>query len=115
MITVKPLRWLGDSRERLREFPSDARMRAGFELWELQQGHEPSDWKPMPSVGLGVNEVRVHARGEYRVLYVAKFAEAVYVLHSFAKKTQQTPKRDLELAKDRFRELVKQRKKETRS
>ncbi len=114
-MPVKPLEWLGDSRERLREFPADARLRAGFELWELQQGHEPSDWKPMPSVGLGVNEVRVHTRGEYRVLYVAKFVEAVYVLHSFSKKTRQTSKRDAHLAKERFLELVKRRKKEARS
>lgn len=111
---MKPLRWLGDSRARVGEFPPDARRRAGFELWEVQQGHEPSDWKPMPSVGLGVSEIRVHAKGEYRVLYVAKFAEAVYVLHAFGKKTRQTSKRDIDHAAARFHELVESRKRERR-
>jgi phage-related protein len=114
MIIIKPLAWLGDSLDRVREFSSDARQLAGFELWEVQQGKEPSAWKPMPTVGLGVREIRVHADGAYRVLYVAKFAEAVYVLHAFAKKTEQTAKRDIDLAKDRFRELVNQRRKERR-
>jgi phage-related protein len=112
MITSKPLAWLGDSRDRVREFSPDARLITGFELWEVQQGKEPSDWKPMPTVGLGVSEIRIHAKGEYRVLYVAKFAEAVYVLHAFEKKTRQTAKRDIDLAANRFRELVNHRKKE---
>ena len=72
-------------------------------------GNAPSDWKPMPSVGQGVNEIRVHAKGEYRVLYVAKFDEAVYVLHAFPKKTQRTPKQDLEIAGNRYRALVQER------
>jgi phage-related protein len=106
---IKPLRWLGDSKRRIREFPQEARQRAGFELWEVQQGHEPSDWKPMPTVGQGVNEIRVHAKGEYRVLYVAKFEEAVYVLHAFPKKTQRTSKQDVEVASDRYRALLQVR------
>jgi phage-related protein len=109
-MNIKPVSWLGDSRERLREFSEEARAVAGFELWEVQQGKEPSDWKPMPSVGLGVNEIRVRAGGAFRVIYVAKFAEAVYVLHAFQKKARKTPKPDLELARQRFRELVQERK-----
>ncbi len=108
-MLIKTLRWLGDSKRRIREFPGEARQRAGFELWEVQQGNEPSDWKPMPSVGQGVNEIRVHTEGEHRVLYVAKFEEAVYILHAFAKKTQRTPKQDLEIAGDRYRALVRER------
>lgn len=97
-IASKPLRWLGDSRRRLCGLPEEARRRAGFELWEVQQGKEPTDWKPMPSVGVGVNEIRVHAKGEHQIMYVAKFDEAVYVLHAFEKKTQRTPQHDIELA-----------------
>jgi phage-related protein len=89
-----------------------ARQRAGFELWEVQQGREPCDWKPMPSIGSGANELRVHAGGERRVIYVAKFDEAVYVLHAFAKKTRRTPQREIELARSRFRELNARRRRE---
>jgi phage-related protein len=106
MIMIKPLYWLGDSLEQVREFAPRARERIGFELWEVQQGNEPTDWKPVTTVGPGVNEIRVHAKGEYRVLYVAKLAHAVYVLHAFAKKTRQTSKRDIDLATTRYRGLV---------
>jgi len=68
------------------------------------------DWKPMPLVGTGVIEIRVHAEGEYRVFYVAKFEEAVYVLHVFAKKTRKASSLDLELGKKRYRELLERRK-----
>lgn len=108
-MLIKALRWLGDSRRRIRDFPQEARQEIGFELWEVQQGNEPSDWKPMPTVGQGVNEIRVHAEGEHRVLYVAKFAEAVYVLHAFEKKTQRTSKPDIEIASARYRALVQER------
>jgi phage-related protein len=108
----KALRWLSDSRRRLCEFPEAARRRAGFELWEVQQGKEPSDWKAMPSVGAGVNEIRVHAKGEHRVMYVAKFNEAVYVLHAFEKKTQRTVQHDIDLARARYRALIEERRRE---
>ena len=110
IITIKPVVWLADSREQLSGFPDLALRVAGFELWEVQQGKEPSDWKPMPSVGLGVREIRVRAGGAFRVFYVARFAEAVYVLHAFQKKAQKTPKPDIELARSRFRALILQRK-----
>lgn len=80
----------------------------------MQQGKEPSDWKAMPSVGAGVNEIRVHAKGEHRVMYVAKFDEAVYVLHAFEKKTQRTPQLDIELARARLRGLVEERRRKRR-
>lgn len=110
-MLIKSLRWLGDSRRRISEFSEEARQRAGFELWEVQQGNEPSDWKPMSAVGPGVKEIRIHVEGEYRVLYVAKFEEAVYVLHVFQKKTQRTSKPDIETASDRYRALLQQRRK----
>ena len=110
MKPVKPVVWLADSQEQLAAFAPDARRVAGFELWEVQQGKEPSDWKPMPTVGLGVNEIRVRVGAAYRVLCIAKFAEAVYVLHAFQKKSRKTPKLDIELARTRFRTLIQDRK-----
>jgi phage-related protein len=107
-MVIKPIRWVADSRRRIGEFSQEARQIAGFELWEVQQGNEPSDWKPMTTVGSGVKEIRIHVEGEYRVLYVAKFEEAVYVLHVFQKKTQRTPKPDIEIASNRYRALLQQ-------
>jgi len=108
---LKPVEFRGDSLDRLREFPSDARHEAGFQLERVQRGLEPFDWKPMPTVGSGVREIRVREdSGAFRVLYVAKFADAVYVLHCFQKKTQATAKRDLDLGTARYRELVREQR-----
>ena len=98
--------WLGDSREKIRAFPEDVRMIAGFQIWRVQRGQEPNDWKPMPSVGLGVQEIRIRTGAEHRVLYVARFAEAIYVLHAFEKRTRRTPKDALDLAGQRLRALI---------
>ena len=106
---MKPITWLGDSLEQVRGFSDDARREAGFELGEVQKGLDPSDCKPMTGVAAGVKEIRIHTENEYRVMYVAKFAEAVYVLHAFTKKTQQTQKKDIDLASQRYRELVNER------
>jgi phage-related protein len=94
----------------VRGFPPEARREAGFQLERVQAGGMPADWKPIPSVGLGVNELRVRVGGAYRVIYIAKFAEAVYVLHAFEKKTRKTAVTDLALARARFGELVKERR-----
>jgi len=83
---------------------------AGLQLRRVQQGLDPLDWKPMSTVGSGVREIRVHTALEHRVLYVAKFAEAVYVLHAFEKRTRKASSRDLELARQRLRGLVAQRR-----
>jgi phage-related protein len=101
--------WLGDSRERIRAFPEDVRMIAGFQMWRVQRGLEPNDWKPMPSVGLGVQEIRIRTGAEHRVLYVARFAEAIYVLHAFEKRARQTTKDAIDLAGQRLRSLSKRR------
>lgn len=82
---------------------------AGYQLWLVQLGLEPNDWKPMASVGPGVREIRIHTDAEHRVLYVAKFEEGVYVLHAFEKKTPKTPQRDLQIAVERLRWLQLQR------
>ena len=106
----KPLVWVGSSLDDLRAFPDDARRRAGYQLRRVQLGLMPDDWKPMTSVGPGVREIRIHADGEFRVLYVARFEEAIYVLHAFEKKSRRTPKSDIDLADARYRGLVNERR-----
>jgi phage-related protein len=108
----KPLIWLGASLAALKEFPDDARQIAGFQLRRVQQGLEPNDWKPVSTVGGGVREIRIHTGVEHRVIYLATFAEGVYVLHAFEKRTQKTPKRDIELARERFRALMVNRRRQ---
>lgn len=102
---MKSLSFVGNSEKILAAFPAEARKAAGFELWQVQLGLMPSDFKPMSSVGTGAYEVRIHAGGEWRVIYVAKFKDAVYVLHAFQKKTQQTRKEDIELARKRYQQI----------
>jgi phage-related protein len=107
---AKPIDWFGDSRDRLRRFPPAARREMGYQLSLVQAGRSPTDWKPIPSVGSGVIEIRVHADIEYRVFYVAKFEGAVYVLHAFVKKTRKTSALDVELASRRYRGLLERQK-----
>ena len=107
----KPVFWLGSALDDLRAFPEEARRSAGHEIHLVQLGLEPSDWRPMSSVGPGVMELRIHSQLEHRVFYIAKFAEAVFVIHAFQKKRRKTPKRDIDLAKHRLTELLRQRSK----
>jgi len=103
---MRPVCFLGDSLKCLREFPEGARHDAGYQLDKVQRGDQPDDFKPMPSIGKGVEEIRVLDRsGAYRVIYFARGADAVHVLHAFHKKTQRTPKKDFEIAKRRFGQL----------
>ncbi len=105
---MKPVRFLGDSLKCLREFPEDARHDVGYQLDKVQRGHQPDDFKPMPSIGRGVEELRVwDESGTYRVVDTARVAEAVYVLHAFQKKTQATSQRDVDVAKARYTELMR--------
>lgn len=69
----------------------------------------PTDWKPMSSVGSGVVEIRIRGRLEHRVLYIAKFADAIYVLHAFEKKSQKTRKADVSTARRRLKDLESSR------
>jgi phage-related protein len=108
-VSEKPVAWLGSSLQDLRAFPEDARRAAGYQLGRVQHGLLPTDWKPMNAVGTGVIEIRVHTRLEHRVFYVAKFEEAVYVLHAFEKRTRQTPQSAIKLAKKRLADLIHQR------
>lgn len=105
---MKLLRFLGDSLKSLREFPEDARHDAGYQLDRVQRGEQPDDFKPMRSIGKGVEELLVwDDSGTYRVIYTARLADAVYVLHAFQKKTQTTAKRDVELARKRYTDLIR--------
>jgi phage-related protein len=109
MIDLKPVEFRGSALDDLRAFPQAARREAGHQLDQVQHGREPYDWKPMNTVGRGVREIRIRdAAGAFRVLYVAKFDDAVYVLHCFQKKTQKTSKADLNLAAQRYRDLLKE-------
>jgi phage-related protein len=98
---MKPLRFVGSSLDDLRDFPAEARRQAGFELYAVQRTLEPTDWKPMTAVGSAAREIRIHVLGEWRVLYVAKFDDAVFVLHAFQKKSRKTRREDIELARQR--------------
>jgi phage-related protein len=114
MNDEKDIRWVGSSYDDILAFPALARREAGFQLGRLQVGLDPEDWKPFDDVGSGVREIRIRdPSGIYRVMYVAKFEEAVYVLHCFQKKSQATSKHDKEIAATRFRAIARERKAQT--
>jgi phage-related protein len=105
-MTLKPVVFLGDSRDRLRGFPAAIRQDLGRELARVQEGRDPVDWKPMPAVGRGAREIRVSGRpGEFRAVYAASIGDTIYVLHAFHKKAQKTRKRDVDLAAERYRRI----------
>ncbi|WP_346730556.1 type II toxin-antitoxin system RelE/ParE family toxin [Caballeronia sp. dw_19] len=105
------MRWVGSAYDDLLEFPEEPRRDAGFQLSKVQSGLDPEDWKPFGEVGAGAREIRIRdSSGIFRVMYVAKFEEAVYVLHCFQKKTQATSKRDKEIAEARYRAVANARK-----
>jgi phage-related protein len=109
-MPLKPVIWVGSSLEDLRGFPAAARQRAGYNLHRVQLGEEPTDWKPMPNVGAGVVELRIRTDRAQCVFYVARYSEAIYVLHAFEKKTQKTTKQDLEIGRARLREVLRLRR-----
>jgi len=109
MTVSKSVAFRGSCLDDLRAFPLAAKREAGHQLDQVQNGQEPDDWKPMNIVGQGVKEIRIRdTAGAFRVIYVAKFADAVYVLHCFQKKTQKTSKADLDLASNRYRDLLQE-------
>ena len=109
-MPVKPISFVGSALDDLRGFPAAARREAGYQLDRVQRGLEPDDWRPMPSIGTGVREIRVRDEaGAFRILYVANLADAVYVLHAFQKKSEKTSQRDLDLAAARLRQISKGR------
>jgi phage-related protein len=111
MSQEKEIRWVGSAYDDVLAFPDEPRRQAGFQLGKVQAGVEPDDWKPFDDVGAGTKEIRIRESSEiYRVMYVAKFEEVVYVLHCFQKKTQATSKHDKEIAEVRYRAVVNARK-----
>ena len=104
---IKPVKFRGDALESLRRFPESARQDAGFQLDKVQRGRDPDDWKPMRSIGLGVKEIRIRdVTGAFRVIYLATLADAVYVLHCFQNKSEQTSNKDIQLARKRYKDLM---------
>ncbi|BAN36181.1 hypothetical protein SCD_n02373 [Sulfuricella denitrificans skB26] len=109
MSKLKPVEFCGSALDDLRAFPVSARREAGHQLDRVQHGLEADDWKPIPTIGQGVREIRIcDAAGAFRIVYVAKFTNAIYVIHCFQKKTQKTSKTDLDLAESRYRDLIKE-------
>jgi phage-related protein len=107
---MKELYWVGTSKQDLIAFPDNAKQEAGYQLSRVQEGKEPTDWKPMKTVGQGCQEIRIKdARGIYRVFYVVIKDDGVYVLHAFQKRTQKTEKKDITKAKRRYNEVMRQK------
>ncbi len=112
MKIKKPIQWVGSSLDDVKAFPVSSRRKIGFQLDRVQRGLEPEDWKPFNQIGAGVKEIRIRdPDGIYRVIYVAKFEEAVYVLHAFQKKTQTTAEQDKAIANLRYKRLLALRSK----
>lgn len=111
MENEKEIRWIGSAYDDLLAFPDNARRTAGFQLSKVQAGLEPEDWRPFDGVGSGTREIRIReSNGIYRVMYVAKFEEAIYVLHCFQKKTQATSKHDKDITQARYRAVISMRR-----
>ena len=105
----KPINWVGTSRDDVCSFPEDARRKVGFQLRAVQRGENPTDFKPMSTIGKGVYEIRIRTEDAYRIFYVARFEEAVYVLHAFQKKTQKTAKQDIQIGQQRYQQMIQDR------
>lgn len=102
---MEDIEFLGRSLQAICEFPADPKREAGHQLDRVQNGREPNDWKPMTSIGQGVREIRIRNEGQYRVIYVAKYSDVIYVLHAFLKKTKKTNKKDIDAAKRELQKL----------
>jgi phage-related protein len=107
---MKPVVFKFTAQKDIKSFPARVRQKAGHELMAVQMGMDPIDCKPMPAIGSGVKEIRIHENGEFRVVFIAGFPEAVYVLHAFQKKSQKTPKKDIALARQRLKQLEQERR-----
>jgi phage-related protein len=109
--SVKPIEFRGRALADLCSFPNTARREAGYQLYQVQEGEDPDAWKPMNTIGQGVREIRIRDKdGAFRVIYVAKFEDAIYVLHCFQKKTQKTSADDIALASRRYKDLIRELK-----
>ena len=104
---MKTVEFIGSSLDDVSAITIEVRRVVGHELWQVQNGPMPSDYRPMPVIGSGAHEIRVHLMGEWRVIYVAKFEDTVFVLHAFQKKTQAMRQQDIEVARRRYRQIGK--------
>jgi len=105
---MKQLSFVGSALDDLKHFPDDARSDAGYELYRIQQGLDPTDWKPMKTVGAGVREIRIkEAGGIYRVFYVTDIGDEIYVLHAFTKKTDKTSQHDVDIGRTRYKAVTR--------
>jgi len=106
---IKAVEFRGDALDTLRAFPDSARRQAGYQIDRVQQGFDPDDWKPINTIGRGVREIRVRdTNGAFRVVYGAKFEEAIFVLHCFQKKSEKTSREDLALATKHYKDLLQE-------
>jgi len=111
MTHEKPIYWVGTSHKDLLNFPDEAKRNAGYQLHLIQNGLDPENWKEFQTIGAGVREIRISESGNaFRVMYIAKFSERVYVLHSFQKKTQKTSIKDVNIAKIRYNAIINKEK-----
>lgn len=97
----------GNTLKTIRQLPDDVRHRSGYEIDRIQRGKEPENWKPFSTIGQGAREIRIQVDRQYRIIYIAKFEDKVHVLHVFEKKTQKTRKSDIEIAKNRLKEVIR--------
>jgi phage-related protein len=108
MGNEKEIYWVGSSYRDITQFPKQAKQEAGYQLYRVQNGLDPENWKPIQTVGVGVREIRISDDGNaFRIMYVAKFLERIYVLHSFQKKTQKTTQKDIDIAKVRYKAIIR--------
>jgi phage-related protein len=111
MDDEKEVYWVGSSYKDLLEFPEQAKHEVSYQLHRVQNGLNPEDWKPFQTIGAGVKEIRISDDGNiFRVMYIAKFEEKIYVLHSFQKKTQKTSRKDIDIAKTRYKAIINREK-----
>ena len=108
-MTRKNIFWVGSSMRAFQAIPERARLRFSYDLERVQDGSHPSSWRPMSTVGAGVVEMRVSADGAFRLLYVAKYPEGIYVLHVFLKKSRKTSMLDHEVARARLKAVLRAR------
>lgn len=108
---MKPIEFCGQSLDVIRQFPAPVKRDSGHQLDRVQRGLDPQDWKPVGQIGPGAREIRIQERGQYRVIYAAKFEDAVYVLHAFHKKTQQIRQTDMDIARRAYQTVQRKRNK----
>ena len=106
---MKSIEFHGHSLETIRKFPLVVTREIGYQLDRLQRGLNPVDWKPMPTVGKGVREMRIHRHGQYRVIFVTNVADSILVLHAFKKKAAKTARVDINQARNALKRATKRR------